>query len=412
MLTELEGLEHSSVRAGPAGRANRTLKDRGGRRLVAIMHQGFIPSYRVRFFELLNRTGDVDYVVIHGPPPSGTGHVAAEGPFAFPNIAVRHRELHLRGRTAIYESLGPLLRHGFDGVVLGTHLLFLSRHVAFAYFKARRRPVLYWGHGHEQAEPRLKCRLARLADGYLAYTNGGASWLAGQGVPADRITVVRNTLDVEGQVELHSRLEAVDEARLRAELGLRPDSTVLLFLGRFYSKKRLGELLEAYGRLRARRTTVELVLVGDGPAMHEIRSETSRLDGVRLTGEIHDQELVARWLRVAAAVVIPGAVGLSVNHALAHATPVITRADAQHGPEIEYLEHDVSGLVVSGGFDAFVAALSAFVDSPQRQRALAAGARVARGSLTLAPMVEAFDRGVRSALDRLGSKGAARGAVA
>jgi glycosyltransferase involved in cell wall biosynthesis len=366
------------------------------------MHQGFVPEYRVRFFELLNRAGDIDYVVVHGPPPAGTGHVAAEEPFAFPTIEVRPRALRLPGRTAIYQPLGPLLRSGFDALVLGTHLLFLSNHVAFACMKARGRPVLYWGHGREQAETGLKSRLARLADGYLAYTEGGARWLASHGVPAERITVVGNTLDVEGETELQARLEDEDELALRSALGLRPDSVVLLYVGRFYAAKRLPELVDAYERLGARvgGPPVELALIGDGPALPAVRTAAAGLEGIRLLGEVRDRETVGRWLRVAAAVVIPGAVGLSVNHALAHATPVITRADAAHGPELEYLEHRVSGLVVGGGPDAFVAALAAFVDSPQEQRALAAGARAARNSLLLATMVEAFDRGVRQALDR------------
>jgi glycosyltransferase involved in cell wall biosynthesis len=366
--------------------------------VVAIMHQGFVPHYRVRFFELLNGAGDVDYVVVHGPPPPGTGHVAAPGPFSFPNIPVRHHEFGLASRTAIYQALGPVVRHGFDAIVLGTHLLFVSHHLAFAYAKVRRRPVLYWGHGHERAEPRLKCRLASLADGYLAYTSGGARWLEAHGVAADRITVVRNTIDVEDQVALHARLESVDELLLRRELGLEPDSTVLAYLGRVYPAKRLSELVEAHRLLRARGANTELVVIGDGPALPEARAQAADAGPIHFTGELHDQELVARWLRIAAAVVVPGALGLSVNHALAHATPVITRADVRHGPELEYLEHQVSGLVVPGGFDAFVAALAAFVYSRQQQRTLAAGARAARGSLALAPMVEAFDRGVRTAL--------------
>jgi glycosyltransferase involved in cell wall biosynthesis len=366
------------------------------------MHQGFVPHYRVPFFELLNQAGEIEYVVVHGPPPPGTGHVAAAGPFRFPNLPVRHRELALPGRTAIYQSLGHVLRLPFDGVVLGTHLLFLSNHLAFAAFKARRRSVLYWGHGREQAEPRLKAWLARLADGYLAYTEGGAEWLASTGLPRARITVVRNTVDVEAQAELHARLEAVDETVLREELGLEPDSVVLLYLGRFYEAKRAVDLVDAHRRLRAGGGKVELVLIGDGPALPEVRAAAAPVAGVRLLGEIRDDERVARWLRVAAAVVIPGAVGLSVNHAFAHATPVITRRDAEHGPELEYLEHGVSGLVVPGGLDSFVDALAGFVRSPEQQRALAAGARAARASLGLRPMVEAFDRGVRAALARQG----------
>jgi hypothetical protein len=39
------------------------------RKRVAILHQGFIPVYRVKFYELLNRAGAISYVVFHDTPP-------------------------------------------------------------------------------------------------------------------------------------------------------------------------------------------------------------------------------------------------------------------------------------------------------------------------------------------------------
>ena len=46
---------------------------------VAILHQGFIPQYRVRFYELLNQASGTQYVVFHGAPASNSGWIAARG---------------------------------------------------------------------------------------------------------------------------------------------------------------------------------------------------------------------------------------------------------------------------------------------------------------------------------------------
>ena len=46
---------------------------------VAILHHGYIPHYRVPFYEQLARTGGTEYVVFHGDPPSWIG--MAEPPF-------------------------------------------------------------------------------------------------------------------------------------------------------------------------------------------------------------------------------------------------------------------------------------------------------------------------------------------
>jgi hypothetical protein len=80
---------------------------------VAVAHQGFIPHYRVRFFELLNQRSDSEYVIFHGAPPTGSGHCQADGPFGFPNVFVHNRELGTRaGKSLIYE---PILRKVLEG---------------------------------------------------------------------------------------------------------------------------------------------------------------------------------------------------------------------------------------------------------------------------------------------------------
>jgi glycosyltransferase involved in cell wall biosynthesis len=377
---------------------------------VAIVHQGFIPDYRVRFFEHLGRAREVEYVVFHGEPPSGTGHRAAPGPFAFANVAVANRELRVGGKALLYQ---PLVREvagpRFDGAVLGAELGLLANTALFPLLKLRGRDVLLWGQGGEKAEDRgrlgrlvsglgsrLKLAAARAADGYIAYTAGGRERLLAAGLDPGRVFVVGNTLDVEGEIELHRELAGVSERRLREELGLRPDSVVLLFLGRVYPEKRLGELVEALRELRRRgldADTVEAVAIGDGPDLDRVRAAAGDLTGLHFLGEVRERELVARYLRVATALAIPGKVGLAVNHALAHGVPVITRAGDLHAPEFEYLDPSNS-IVVEGGLDRFTSAIAEFVAAPERRRDLATGALASREELTVAAMAGAFHAAV------------------
>ena len=74
--------------------------------------------------------------------------------------------------------------------------------------------------------------LARQADGYLAYTEGGAENLRRIGMPDEKVWVVRNTIDVEAQTRLHEKYLQTDRAALRQQLGLKSDSVVLLYVGR------------------------------------------------------------------------------------------------------------------------------------------------------------------------------------
>jgi glycosyltransferase involved in cell wall biosynthesis len=389
---------------------------RRARPRVAVLHQGFVPTYRVRFYELLNELGSAEYVVFHGDPPSGSGHEAGQGPFDFPNVHVRNRELRAAGRWAIYQPvIRQVMRGPFAAVVLGDEAKFISSLALQVLLQAQSRPVVIWGAGYEKDEElgrvgaaikacgtRLKRVRTRAADGYLCYTAAGARRLAEAGMDEARISVVRNTLDMGSQVRLHEALRDADLEELRRHLGVRPNSAVVVYIGRIYATKRLGDLVEAVRRFAARDggpDALEAVVIGDGPALETAQVEARGLGGVHFLGRVSDQARIAEYLRVASALVIPGAVGLALNHAFAHGVPVITRAGSFQGPETEYLEHGANGLMVEGSLDDFIAALHAYVSSDELQRRLAAGALATRDELSLEAMVEAFDEGVRSALE-------------
>jgi glycosyltransferase involved in cell wall biosynthesis len=381
---------------------------------VAILHQGFVPDYRVEFFERLARSAEVEYVIFHGQPRGGTGHRAAPGPFSFANVALDNRELRVAGKTLLYQpAIRSVAGPGFDAAVLGAELGLPANVALFPLLKLRKRPAILWGQGGEKEEDRgrllgavagvgsrLKTSAARSADGYIAYTDGGRERLLAAGVDPERVFVVRNTLDVEGEMELHRRTAAIPQERLREELGLRPESVVLLFLGRVYREKRLDELVALLRGLRDRaldESSVEAVVIGDGPDLERVRGEAGDLGGLHFAGEVRDRETVARYLRVTAALLIPGKVGLAVNHALAHGVPVLTRASTLHAPEFEYLDPGNS-VVVAGDRDRFVDAVGEFATSPERRRALAEGALASRERLTVGGMVGAFHGAVCTVL--------------
>jgi glycosyltransferase involved in cell wall biosynthesis len=377
---------------------------------IAIAHQGFVPHYRVRFFELLDELGTHDYVVFHGRPPSGLGHYAAEGPFSFPNVEFANRELRVAGKSLIYQPmLRELLRGGFGAAILGTHVQFLSNHFALFSLKALGRPVLYWGHGSEKATggsrlamslslaaSRIKRGTVRLADGYLAYTPGGARQLVTEGFDPDRVVVVGNTLDMEAQIGLHREMQAIDDQALRSELGLDGDAVLLVYLGRIYAEKQVGDLVEAVRRISAESESppVQAVIIGDGPDAQRVKQLARGVPQIRFTGELRDQAQIARYLRVAGAVVVPGMLGLVVNHALAHGLPVISRYTPLHSPEIEYLTPGRDSFIVDGDLERFVSTIRAFVASPGQRREMAQAALAAREQLSLETMVRDFDAGV------------------
>ena len=229
----------------------------------------------------------------------------------------------------------------------------------------------------------------------------------------DRVFVVRNTLDMEEQIALHAELAAVDPSELRAELGLRQDSVVLLYVGRLYREKRVDELLDAARMIEGDpgERPVEVVIIGDGPELERLKAHAAGLENVHFVGQVDDQRRVARHMRTAAAIVMPGRAGLAVNHAFGHGRPVIVRDNGLHGPELDYIEPGRNGLIVAGDLAAFTRALAELAASPMQQEALAAGALQTRETLGMDEMAGAFDEGVQRVLAARAHKRRPRGRV-
>ena len=119
----------------------------------------------------------------------------------------------------------------------------------------------------------------------------------------------------------------------------------------------------------------------------------------RFLGQVQDSDALGRIFRASDAVVIPGYVGLAVNHAFAHGLPVITCQSELHSPEIDYVEPGINGLIL-GSLEELDAGLLLFASSVELRRSLSAGALLSREKLDLRHMVEAFDQGVSRALRR------------
>jgi glycosyltransferase involved in cell wall biosynthesis len=373
---------------------------------IAVLHQGFIPIYRLRLFELLNTTTGNEYVVFHGNPPKKAGHLALAGPFPFPNVWVRNREFSVGSSGIVYQPVSnAILRGGFDALVVGHEIKFVASMALFFAFKGLGRPAVLWGHGLHRANATWPARassrlLARAADAYLVYTPSGRAQLEAAGVDPRRIFVARNTLDIALQQRARQRAETVPDEAIRQALGLRRDARVLLCIGRLIPRKAVDTLIGATRRLNADPAVppFEVLIAGDGPERTALEALARGLANVHFLGSRYEPDDVARLMKIAAAVVLPGTVGLAVNHAFAFGRPVVTRAGLPHPPEIEYVETGRNGLVTAPALENFVGALAALLRDETLRARLAAGADDSGRALTLDHTVQQFDAGVRHAI--------------
>jgi glycosyltransferase involved in cell wall biosynthesis len=393
---------------------------RAERGKVAVLNHGYLPHYRMAFYELLAERGSFDYVVFHGAPPSWVGTPELKGPFAFPQRRVNNREFNIGPLTLVYQPVvREILTGGYDAIVITTEGKFISNQLLALLCKFRGIAVLQWGFGYhpprgsrERDVPNrpllaittfIKKRMTRLADGFIAYTKTGADRLVASGYPRERTFFVQNTIDMNEQLRLHEAERDTDPQQIRREFGLRPDSVVFVFIGRLVGIKRVDQLIEVIRRINSdghSRHVVEALIVGSGECEEALKAQAVDVPGIHFLGALPPNDKVARCLKVSAAVVITGMVGLVTNHALAHGRPVITREIDTHSPELEYVEHEKNGLIVSGDLDALAATLGCFADSPEWQARLAEGALQTREGLRLEDMADRFDEAARTTIAR------------
>ena len=109
-----------------------------------------------------------------------------------------------------------------------------------------------------------------------------------RGIPAAKLTVIPNAVDVEG-----FQLSGAADPVLRRQLGLE-GATVLGFVGSFYAYEGLDLLLDAFPALLHKRPELRLLLVGGGPQDANLKAQAQRLgvaDKLIFTGRVPHSEV-------------------------------------------------------------------------------------------------------------------------
>ena len=144
---------------------------------------------------------------------------------------------------------------------------------------------------------------------------------------------------------------------------------------RLEANKRPGLFLDAVASMRK---PVDGILAGKGSLADELQASTDRLglsDRVSLPGFVSDDELVELFRQATAVVYAPydEDYGFVTLQAFLAGVPVVTTDDS--GGVLEWVEHEVTGLVTDGSPDAMGAALDRLVADPILARRLGAAGR-------------------------------------
>ena len=368
--------------------------------------QTSVPEYRVGLFEGLGAryAGRIDIMA----SPEGRAGVPS---VPLKNMPYEYSHVLLRLRN-FYWQKGLSLRglKARDVLVICGEIKGLSNIVLAIWAKIRGLRLIWWGHHWSTTSTRLSCFLRlqfakMVADSYLCYTLSGVDFLRRHGFNGKRLFATGNTIDeapVTRAIE-HWRGDAL--SAFHDEQGI-ADKNLILICGVIREKMRLNELVIALKDDRLVKRNVCLAVIGDGPARVEAQklAKTLGVSGrIKWVGATRDQGVMAPWFLSAKAFAYPGAIGLSIIHALSYGLPVVVNNSAKdNGPEYEIMEDGKTGYVFKrGDVSDLVDKIAKLCDDSARRVEMSEYSREkVLKHYTIGAMVENFARAIDHTHDR------------
>ncbi len=240
------------------------------------------------------------------------------------------------------------------------------------------KKVLFWAHGWLKPEPFFKRAFRnlyfRLADHMLVYGERSRKIGILLGYPADRITVVYNSLDFERAKDLVAQIDSGTETLPKPQdLFPEKDRPLIICTARLTKLCRFDLLLHAAAKLKSEGRPINVLLVGDGTERQSLEHLARELGvDAHFYGACYDEQILARLIFFSDLTVSPGKIGLTVIHSLSYGTPAITHGDLdEQMPEVEtILPGETGAFFERGNADDLASTIKAWLQSGKDRTAV------------------------------------------
>lgn len=199
-----------------------------------------------------------------------------------------------------------------------------------------------------------------------------AETLIGKGVPAARVGVMENWVNLDTIAPMKGPIA------LRSELGLAAETCVVLYSGNMAEKQGLEIVVEA-ARLLHERDQITFILSGEGPARANLVQLAAGLPNIRFLA-LQPAERLNELLNLADIHLLPQRAEVAdlvmpskLTNMLASGRPVV--ATAAPGTQVDEAVRRCGIVVRPGDVNAFAAAIELLAESPSRRSELGRRAR-------------------------------------
>ena len=239
-----------------------------------------------------------------------------------------------------------------------------SLYIAFLYKFLFRKNLILFGHGFNRSKgfvpeinfsDKLRVRLMKFSNAVILYSTDRKTIIS-KYVNKSKLFVAQNTLNTPSLLKVYSNLEKSGLENVKRNLNIEK-KFVFSFVGRLKEEKLLIDALDAINILPERiKKQCVFYVIGDGFERENIESKIVELkleQIVIMKGAIYDDVITSSFLYCSDLLLIPGALGLSVNHALLFGCPIIsykqTLSGPFHGPESGYVVNGKTGFFSEPG---------------------------------------------------------------
>ena len=343
------------------------------------LQQRVLPTYRVPFFELLNRACEGGMSLLTGLPRPSEGITITD------KLRISYyrldRNIHLFGGSLYlcYQRglIDWLKEWNPDVLIVEANPRYLSTPSAVRWMHKQGKPVIGWGLGAPPISGfREQRRLSflRQFDAMICYSQRGADEYARQGFPLDNLFVAHNAVSPAPTWPIPDRPNEFKE------------KPCILFIGRLQFRKNVDLLLGACAEMESQ---PRLVIVGDGPEREALESLAQEIfPSAEFVGAKHGAELKP-YFTEADLFVLPGTGGLAVQEAMSYGLPVIVAQG--DGTQDDLVREENGWQIPPDDFDALVSTMKDALSDVARLREMGEESyRIVKEEINIEKMVEAF----------------------
>lgn len=253
---------------------------------------------------------------------------------------------------ALFKIKPKIIIHEFTPSILSLPILLLFKKL-FGY------KVILWGHGYnhnkkfepyKKIDSLIRVLFMRWADATILYGKNAKNEIK-KYISPKKLFVAHNTLDMSTLIKLRDNYRKVGKDKVKKDIGFNTKYNII-FIGRLLRSKFPRYCIDVLKVLNAKfPNQVSLHYVGDGPELDGLKNYADELalsSSVFFHGAVYNEELAGNYLFASDLMLMPGHLGLSVNHALGFDCPVFSfygdwGKGPFHAPESEYVINGKSG---------------------------------------------------------------------